>query len=358
MHCMLLKSCLAITMAMTLVLGAPMPGAAASAFEAPLKERRNRPLVAIIADNAGTETADVIVPYGILKEADVADVMIVAVRSGPLRLMPALTVQPDTTIADFDAAHPEGADIVIVPAQHDSSNATVIGWIRQQSQKHALIASICEGAWLSAAAGILDGKTATTHWYSWASINKRFPRAHWLHDQRYIFDRGVMTTTGVTASLPATLALVEAIAGPAKAKATAEAFGIRSWAPEYDSTPFHLTISDMMLVSRNVLAVWGHETLPVSIGNGVDEVSLALMADAWSRTYRSQVIAVGETPTVRSRHGLIVIPEPGKTPTEKDLRIRQAHAIDQLDQTLTDIATRYGRATSDFVALQLEYPRD
>ena len=55
-------------------------------------------------------------PYGILRRADVAEVVALATEPGPVTLYPALTVEPQGTFADFDARHTEGADYVIVPA--------------------------------------------------------------------------------------------------------------------------------------------------------------------------------------------------------------------------------------------------
>jgi putative intracellular protease/amidase len=63
-----------------------------------------------------TETTDYLMPAGILRRADVAEVVMLATGPGPLRLYPALTVEPQATIAQFDAQQPEGADYVIVPA--------------------------------------------------------------------------------------------------------------------------------------------------------------------------------------------------------------------------------------------------
>src|SRR5207247_10597786 len=83
--------------------------------------KRQRPLIAIIGINDATETTDYLMPYGILKRADVADVVTLATRPGPMTLFPALKVEPQATVAAFDARHPAGADDVIVPAmnRHD-----------------------------------------------------------------------------------------------------------------------------------------------------------------------------------------------------------------------------------------------
>ena len=78
--------------------------------------KRWRPLVAIIGINDATETTDYLMPYGILRRADVADVVALGTKPGPVTLFPALTVLADATVADFDARNPEGSDYVIVPA--------------------------------------------------------------------------------------------------------------------------------------------------------------------------------------------------------------------------------------------------
>src|SRR3712207_9569044 len=79
--------------------------------------KRERPLVAIIGINDATETTDYLMPYGILRRADVADVVALATGPGPVTLYPALKVEPEATIAAFDAQHPEGADYVIVRSE-------------------------------------------------------------------------------------------------------------------------------------------------------------------------------------------------------------------------------------------------
>jgi len=78
--------------------------------------KRQRPLIAIVGINESTETTDYLMPYGILRRADVADVVTLATQPGPVSLFPVLKVEPDATTDAFDAEHPDGADYVIVPA--------------------------------------------------------------------------------------------------------------------------------------------------------------------------------------------------------------------------------------------------
>ncbi|HET6821435.1 MAG TPA: DJ-1/PfpI family protein, partial [Anaerolineales bacterium] len=124
--------------------------------------KRERPLVAIIGINDATETTDYLMPYGILRRADVADVIALSTGPGPVTLYPALRVEADATIADFDTQYPEGADYVIVPQMSRHDDPVALEWIRSQADKGATIIGVCAGARIVAETGLLDGKRATT----------------------------------------------------------------------------------------------------------------------------------------------------------------------------------------------------
>ncbi|RWE05790.1 MAG: transcriptional regulator, partial [Mesorhizobium sp.] len=133
-------------------------------------QRRERPLIAIVGINDGTETTDYLMPYGILRRAGVADVVALATQPGPMKLHPALQVEPDATTAAFDGEHPEGADYVIVPAMMRDDDPEVMEWLRSQSAKGAMVVGVCAGAKVVGASGLLDGRHATTHWYSLSEL--------------------------------------------------------------------------------------------------------------------------------------------------------------------------------------------
>ena len=139
--------------------------------------KRERPLVAIIGINDATETTDYLMPYGILRRAGVADVVALATEPGPVTLYPALKIEPQATVAEFDTRHPEGADYVIVPAMSRDDDPAVLQWLRSQAAKGAIIIGVCAGAKVVAAAGLLDGRRATTHWYYLRNCAKYIPRS-------------------------------------------------------------------------------------------------------------------------------------------------------------------------------------
>jgi putative intracellular protease/amidase len=319
---------------------------------------RERPLIAIIGVNEGTETTDYLMPYGVLRRADVADVMAVATKPGPVTLYPALKVEPQATVTEFDLKHPEGADYVIVPAMHRDDDPDALQWIRSQAAKGALIISVCAGAKVIAAAGLLDGKRATTHWYYLKELREKHPAIRYVADRRIVVDDGVATTTGITASMPTMLTLIEAIAGRDKAEAVGRDVGLPHWDARHDSNAFKFTRPFALTAIGNTLAFWNREQLGIALLPGVDEVSLALIADAWSRTYRSRAVTFAAN-AVESREGLRILPDQTAAdwPDERLLpAIDDKAPATALDDTLGAIGTRYGARTADFVAMQLEYP--
>ena len=323
--------------------------------------KRQRPLIAIIGINNATETTDYLMPYGILKRADVADVVTLATRPGPVTLFPVLKVEPQATIAAFDARHPDGADYVIVPAMSRDDDPEALQWIRGQSGKGAIVIGVCAGAKVVGEAGLLHGKRATTHWYSVKELRGKHPTMRYVEDRRFVVDDDVATTTGISASMPISLTLIEAIAGRDKARAVGRDIGLPDWDARHESDEFRFTRPFALTAIRNTAAFWNHEQLGIELKDGIDEVSLALVADAWSRTYRSRAVTFASTAGARqTRNGLRIMPDEVVTnwPAARLLPgIDNAKPAEALDNALGGIAARYGVRTTDFVAMQLEYPR-
>lgn len=343
--------------------GAPsVPEAEANAIVDSLRPREaERPLIAIIGINDATEVTDYLMPFGVLRRADVADVLLVATRPGTVQLYPALAVEPNTTIANFDARHPEGADYVMVPAMSRDDDPVALDWIRTQAKKGATIVGVCAGAKVVAEAGLLDGRRATTHWYYLEEMLEKHPTIRYVADRRLVADGSVVTTTGVSASMPAALTLVEAIAGREKAERVAGAIGLPHWSAQHDSSAFQFTRPFATTVTANTIAFWNRDEFGIELHPGIDEVSLALVADAWSRTYRSRALTFSRTGgAIVSRNGVRIIPD-RVTPdwNRADLlpAIGDGPPAQALDAALRGIAARYGTRTTAVVAMQLEYPR-
>lgn len=338
----------------------PVPQAEVDALLTTLEPRRARPVIAVPGLNAGTETTDYLLPASILRRADVAEVRLLAAAPGPVQLYPALRVQPDATFAGFDAAYPGGADYVIVPAMRVDDDPAILDWLRQQARKGATIIGVCAGAKVVAAAGLLNGRRATTHWYYLDTLLSRSPTIQYVPDRRMVADRGVVTTTGITASVPTALAMVQAIAGSGRADALARELGVLPWDARHASGAFQLTRPFATTVLKNRLSLWRRESLGLRLTPGMDELALAFAADIWSRTYLSRVQSYAKTTDpVPTRGGIRVIPDLAAPdwPQQSRITLPKGPPLQALDRALEAVLARYDKATADIVAMQLEYPR-
>jgi transcriptional regulator GlxA family with amidase domain len=270
--------------------------------------------------------------------------------------MMSLKVRADQTLAQFDAAEPDGADIVIVPAQIAPKNAALAAWVNAQARKGAVVMSICEGARVLANAGLLNGRRATTHWYAVPELEKAYPGTTWVRDSRYVQDGRVISTTGVTASIPASLALVEAVGGRATAAATAQRLGVAGWSAAHRTADYRVSQGDKLRILATMAAVWTHETVEAPVADGVDEIAVALTADAWGRSFRTKVVTThrGLAP-VRSRRGLVVLPDEAPRPGRFVLPSHEGPPAPQLDAAIRDVTRRYGPDAGRAARLGLEY---
>jgi transcriptional regulator GlxA family with amidase domain len=115
------------------------------------------------------------------------------------------------------------SDIVVVPgstafpmlsAQRDARREPLAAWLRAAYDRGATIASVCVGAFLLGAAGLLNERTCTTHWKRVQELQRRFPRARVRDDRLYVFDGRVATSAGIASGVDLALAMLERDAGP------------------------------------------------------------------------------------------------------------------------------------------------
>jgi transcriptional regulator GlxA family with amidase domain len=129
---------------------------------------------------------------------------------------PGMTVVPDYGLAD---APPP--DVVIVGAQ--SGDDRLGPWLLKVHAQHALIMSVCTGAFRLAETGLLDGKSATTHHASLQRLANQYPRIDVRSAVRYVeSDPLILTAGGLSSGIDSALHVVELYYGPQVAQATAD----------------------------------------------------------------------------------------------------------------------------------------
>ncbi|WP_444971743.1 DJ-1/PfpI family protein [Streptomyces sp. SAI-25] len=153
---------------------------------------------------------DAVGPYEILSRAPGAEVVFVAERTGP--------VANDTgslhLVAHRTLAEVTSPDLVIVPGGPGQSgqmeNGTLLGWLRTADTATTWTTSVCTGSLLLAAAGLLEGRRATSHWLALEAL-KQFGAEP--TGERVVFDGKYVTAAGVSSGNDMGLALLGRIAG-------------------------------------------------------------------------------------------------------------------------------------------------
>jgi AraC family transcriptional regulator, transcriptional activator FtrA len=118
----------------------------------------------------------------------------------------------------------ERADTVIVPAvceAHDEPPADLVAAVKTAHANGARVVSLCSGAFVLAAAGILDGRPATTHWFYADEMARRYPAVRLNPSVLYVDDGDVLTSSGTSAGIDLCLHIVARDHGAAMANALA-----------------------------------------------------------------------------------------------------------------------------------------
>jgi transcriptional regulator GlxA family with amidase domain len=113
--------------------------------------------------------------------------------------------------ADLDLVRAETPDILLVPGGPGVTTAadSLVPWLCRQTPVAEQVISVCTGAFLLAAAGLLDGRRATTHWEACDELAERYPEVDVDPDVIFVHDGPVSTSAGVTAGIDLALAVVE-----------------------------------------------------------------------------------------------------------------------------------------------------
>jgi transcriptional regulator GlxA family with amidase domain len=180
----------------------------------------------------GFTALDAIGPYAVFTNVPGADVVVCADRKGRLA--------DESDLLHFDLVHTfdevPAPDILLVPGglitrRIAAEGGPIVDWIRAAHETTTYTTSVCTGALLLGAAGVLDGLPATTHWVAYDHLRSYGAEPT---EQRVVIEGKVATAAGVSAGIDLALTLVDRLHGAEVAQAVQ--LGI-----EYDPQPPHDT---------------------------------------------------------------------------------------------------------------------
>src|SRR5580692_11076229 len=161
-----------------------------------------------------------------------------------------------------------------------AADPVIIEWVQARAKRARRLASVCTGAFLLAASGLLDGRRAVTHWSYCAELARRFPKVRVESDPIFVRDGAVWSSAGVTAGIDLALALVEEDLGRTVALAVARYLVVFLKRPG-GQAQFSEALSMQSAEDEfGALHEWINKHLS-------DELSLAMLADQAGMSERS-----------------------------------------------------------------------
>ena len=177
--------------------------------QASVVARTDRTSVGILVFD-GVEIIDYTGPWEVFGSADFR-VYTVAASKDPITTAMGMNVVPNYSFAD--APQP---DILVVPGggvRAARSDAGTLNWVRGANQKTKITMSVCNGAFILASAGLLDGLAATTTAKNIPAMRSEFPKVKVVDDQRWVDNGRIVTAAGLSAGIDGALHVVERLRG-------------------------------------------------------------------------------------------------------------------------------------------------
>jgi transcriptional regulator GlxA family with amidase domain len=258
------------------------------------------PLLVIMLVYPGVVAMDV---YGPLEAFATANMIarrplyrlaIAGMTAEPVETSLGIPIAPSIAVADIK----EPIDTLLVSGgfgqAEASSDDRLLGWLRTGKLHARRCGSICTGAFILAAAGLLDGKRATTHWAMAPELSRRYPSVSVEADRIFVRDGSVYTSAGVTSGIDLAISMIEEDHGRMLALRVARSLVVHFKRPSGQSQFSNLLLAQFAANPPVRLAQeWALENLDADLG----VKALAARAHMSERTFRRAFAEeTGETP--------------------------------------------------------------
>lgn len=353
----------------------------------------SKPTVAIVASNNGTEITDLLAPYEVFAASEGFNVYVVAPkREHTPFLWGGVDLMPHYSFVQLDQLLGGNPDVIVVPFIKDPENPEIVQWIRSHAGENTQVVSICGGALVLAATGLVDDGQVTTHQGVFPLLEKKYPHIQTVRGVRYTDNGNTITSAGITAGVDASLHTVRKLLGAEVALATAHKLNY----------PYVQFLTDPRYAppagpqagltrDANAALIWRQSEIGVYLYDDVGEIDLTAVLDTYGRTYTARTVTFAERrELIRSRYGLYLIPRfdftgvrgveriiaPGSRSSmsnapalETWAQAQQSLPVEYLyadgdtttfafDATLTDLARWRNSADAHSSATSLEYPAE
>lgn len=197
--------------------------------------------VAIVVGN-GAEVLDFCGPLEVFANAMTSggkaafDPFLVAELEKPVQVSGGMTVVPKYSFKNAPAPK-----IIVVPAMStEAASAEMLDWIRKASQSTDVTMSVCNGVFILAKTGLLDGRRATAHHSGYFRLAATFPKIQLMRGARYVEDGKYACAGGVSSGIDLALRVVERYQGRQAAQEVADIIEYqgKGWLDPHSATPY------------------------------------------------------------------------------------------------------------------------
>jgi len=144
-------------------------------------------------------------------------VVTIAAEAGPVPSFQKVKVVADHSFADCPPL-----DMLLVPGGFGAlrvvTDDAALAWLRERSAQAELTLSVCNGSQILAAAGLLDGRRATTNKAYYSQITAAVPKVEWIKEARWVDDGNLVTSSGVSAGIDMALHVIARLYGQERAE--------------------------------------------------------------------------------------------------------------------------------------------
>ncbi|MDR6121240.1 AraC family transcriptional activator FtrA [Bacillus sp. SLBN-46] len=275
-----------------------------------------KPTVAVVMADSSipTEDFDFLIPYTLFSMTDAYNVYAVAPDKKVKSLSGGLDVIPHYSYKELDNLLNKSPDIIVVPYMpgvDKQKYQPTREWIQQHSSsKTTTFFSICGGSQNLADAGLLNGKSATSHWQFLPILMKQYPDTHWKEDLRYVQEGNTLTTAGQSAGIDGVLHLIAQQLGEPMAAKVSKEINYPSYHfvqnPEVDH-PFYVD-TKFVTYWLNLGFHWNKKQMGVLLYKDMDEIALSSIFDSYGDTGTTQVLTVSSSDApITTKHHLNIL---------------------------------------------------
>lgn len=280
----------------------------------------------IIAANSGTEGSDFLAPYEVIGRSNAFNLYAVAPERELTHLFPGspmlrgVDMLPHYSFAQYDAQIGHDPDLIVIPFLPFSQAAEyqqILDWVRAHAGPDTTVLSICAGAKNLADTGLLAGRKATTHHYTFSVIAEAYPDIELLPGMRYVEDGKIISSAGVTAGVDGSLFALKRIVGEDVAQQVAREINypyaqflddpsfVPTPAPFGDLLGLVPALPSLLLSGLNS----SDQDIGVALYSGMSELALASLVDTLPHVNTLTVHSIApQREVLVSQHGLQLVP--------------------------------------------------